>query len=1037
VLDKQVPVRERPTLIAAGLLAALAGWSGCRSSPQPEKLIAEAEELRLKYDKAASQQAIAKYRIAMVAWKRTGDKRSAAWAGQRIGATYEQLGSLRESLTSYLEALPLAQASGDRLLESEIRSDAGTAQAAAADREEVYEEARTQCQGALELARQLEAHRAEAKALNCLGEVASSRQQPEQALAFYSEAGRLWDRVGDEEGRAQTLLYQGYAYADLTKFDQARMCYERARSLWASLGDRRKQAITLVADARLLGRQAEYQEAQNKFEAALALLKPMGDAVWEGGSLTGIATVYLQMGETSAALKYWERALQMFEAAGLKSVSVDVLGFLGETYLAAGDDARALSRFERALALANELGSQQWKAIVLRLIGVVHLVRHQPSVALQNLERSLAMQQSPGSPPDPRLKARTLADMGEAHDLLGEHQVAVTYFDEALALSRTSGDRVAEARALFGLARASIGLKDLNAARTHIERSLSVVESLRTEVESRDLRASYFASVQHYHQLHMGVLMQLHKERRRQGLAAAAFEASERARARSLLESLTEAEVDLRVGVDPDLLKREQMSKRGLADWAERRSRVTTAAAGETAAAAMAEEYRDLEERYNQVQAEIRSKSPRYAALARPRSLNLKEVQEQVLDAETLLLEYALGEERSYLWAVSNRDQASYELAPRAEIERAAQRVYERLTARLTVTGDQGDRRRRVEQADAEYWQEAGRLSEVLLGPVAKKMAGKRILVVADGALQYLPFAALPVPGGRDEPVPMVVEHEIVSLPSASVLAVLRRETAGRRQPAKTVAVLADPVFEPDDPRLSAASRAAGRSGNQAPKMGYSAEAPPAANQALNDFDVWRGGKLSFPRLAATRQEADAIVAMAAEGMTLRAIDFEAGRATAMSPELAQYRIVHFATHAVFDNDTPGLSAIVLSMFDERGQARDGFLRLHDIYGLQLPAELVVLSACNTALGKQVRGEGLVGIVRGFMYAGAKRVVASLWKVDDEATGEMMSRFYSEMLKHDRSPAAALRQAQLATWRQKRWQPPFYWAAFVLQGEWK
>ena len=157
----------------------------------------------------------------------------------------------------------------------------------------------------------------------------------------------------------------------------------------------------------------------------------------------------------------------------------------------------------------------------------------------------------------------------------------------------------------------------------------------------------------------------------------------------------------------------------------------------------------------------------------------------------------------------------------------------------------------------------------------------------------------------------------------------------------------------------------------------------------------------------------------------------------ALSPELAQYRIVHFATHGVLDNETPGLSAVVLSMFDDQGRAIDGSLRLHDIYDLRLPADLVVLSACNTALGRQVRGEGLVGIVRGFMYAGAQRVVASLWKVDDDATGELMSAFYQEMLERGRSPAAALREAQLSLWRQDRRRPPYYWAAFVLQGEWR
>jgi CHAT domain-containing protein len=318
----------------------------------------------------------------------------------------------------------------------------------------------------------------------------------------------------------------------------------------------------------------------------------------------------------------------------------------------------------------------------------------------------------------------------------------------------------------------------------------------------------------------------------------------------------------------------------------------------------------------------------------------------------------------------------------------------------------------------------------MLLGPVAKQIARKRILVVSDGALQYLPFAALPVPR-RQAVVPMVVEHEIVSLPSASVLAGLRRETSSRKAPVGAVAVLADPVFEADDPRLPAVRAEPGVTGNPS--------SPPAnaVDARAKLGDLLRGSNLDLPRLASTRQEADAIVAAAPEGMTLRALDFDASRATAMSPDLANYRIVHFATHGIFDDEQPELGGIVFSRFDRRGQAQNGLLRLHDIYGLHLPAELVVLSACSTALGRPVRGEGLVGIVRGFMYAGAKRVVASHWMVDDEATGELMKRFYAEILEQNRSPAAALRQAQLAMREHDRWQPPFYWAAFVLQGEWR
>jgi CHAT domain-containing protein len=311
----------------------------------------------------------------------------------------------------------------------------------------------------------------------------------------------------------------------------------------------------------------------------------------------------------------------------------------------------------------------------------------------------------------------------------------------------------------------------------------------------------------------------------------------------------------------------------------------------------------------------------------------------------------------------------------------------------------------------------------MLLGPVGKVMAGKRILVVADGALQYVPFGALPRPGGGAERVPLIADHEVVSLPSASALAVLRRETAGRLPQAGAVAVLADPVFERDDPRLRAAVRASGADAGR--PVGPTAGVPASGKQRR------------FSRLAATRLEADAIVRAGGGSASLKRLDFDASRAAAMSPELGRYRVVHFATHGVFDNDSPGMSGIMLSLFDSRGRPQDGFLRVHDIYGLHLPADLVVLSACSTALGRNVSGEGLVGVVRGFMYAGAKRVVASLWKVDDEATGELMRRFYEGMLVNRLSAAAALREAQVGVWSQARWKSPYYWAAFSLQGEWR
>jgi len=315
----------------------------------------------------------------------------------------------------------------------------------------------------------------------------------------------------------------------------------------------------------------------------------------------------------------------------------------------------------------------------------------------------------------------------------------------------------------------------------------------------------------------------------------------------------------------------------------------------------------------------------------------------------------------------------------------------------------------------------------------------KRLAIVAAEALSFLPFAALPDPAAADQP--LLIAHEIVNLPSASVLAVIRREMAGRRAAEKAVAVLADPVFEANDPRvLVARKNSPARKGEM---QTAAATLTTDLGRALRTFNVsanQTAGDMSpskLTRLPFSREEADAIAALAPSGHALKATGFQANRATATKEDLGRYRIVHFATHGLLNAAHPELSGLVFSLVDGTGKSQDGFLRLHEIYNLRLPVEVVVLSACQTALGKEVKGEGLIGLTRGFMHAGATRVVASLWQVDDLATAELMKRFYAGMLRAGLRPAAALRAAQLELWKQKRRSAPFYWAAFVLQGEWR
>jgi CHAT domain-containing protein len=534
---------------------------------------------------------------------------------------------------------------------------------------------------------------------------------------------------------------------------------------------------------------------------------------------------------------------------------------------------------------------------------------------------------------------------------------------------------------LTRLARAERRLGRPAAARARVEEALRVIETLRATETDPDLRASFLASQRAAFELEIDLLME-------SGQAQAALEVSERARARSLLDLLQEAGADVREGVDPELRDRE----RALLVRLNAKAGLLARPAAEARQRAAEGEIRAVLDELARIDAEIRRRSPRYAALTRPAPATSGEIQ-ALLDGGTLLLEYALGEERSFLWAVDRDSVSGYELPPRERIEAAAREVHGRLG--VLAPGDD-----RLVQAAAD-------LGRMVLGPVAGQLGERRLIVVADGELQYIPFGMLPVPGAAD---PLLTRHEIVNAPSASIVALQRR--LARPEPAPgTAAVLADPVFDAGDPRV------AGKAGAASPVRSASGAGP-------------------LLRLPWTRREAEAIAAVVPAGRSFLALDFRASRETALSPELSRYRIVHFATHGIIDSRTPALSGLMLSRVGERGAPVDGFLGLRDIYNLRLGADLVVLSGCETALGKEVRGEGLVGLTQGFLYTGARQVVASLWRVEDRATAELMTRFYRGLLVEGRAPAAALRQAQLAVRQEKRWRSPYYWSGFVLQGDW-
>ena len=900
----------------------------------------------------------------------------------------------------------------------------------------------------------------EAVTLNLLGLMHAAQGEAQKTVALYQESLRLCREGNHVVGEAMALHNLGIAYDLLGDRPQSLQHLNQALPLWEKVGREKGLAYTLNAIGDVYSGTYQLRSAITFYDRARMKMQALGDLGGEAYTLNNLAVNYLYLLEVQRALNLYGQALQIFQETGDRNGEALALHNSGGAFSILGDSNNALDFAQKALLLQQTFGNQLQVATALVAVGQFLPQLNQTAKALEALNQALAIGREQNAPETIR---RALVVKSRIDIAQGNYSLARAQLEEVLSLTRQTKNQIGEAGALVGLGRVALALGDvqkasayyrqaislgiflhettsyeglarvelsagnLTEARKNIESAIATIESLRSKTAGPQMRAELMAAQRSAYEFQLNLLMQMHAKDSAAGHDRAALESHERASARTLLEQLAETRANIRQGVDAQLLNREADLRETLNAKAAEQAAL---AANKTATAqseAVAKEIAALTAQYRELEAQIRAASPRYAALTQPQPLKADQIQ-QLLDADTLLLEYALGEERSWLFAVTPVGVSSFQLPPRKEIEPLANRLA-KLLASPSITA----------RSESELQRQAQTLSRILLGPVANQLGRKRLIIVATGALQYIPFASLPEPAtGAAKPAPLLVAHEIVNLPSASTLAVLRREMAERKPPEKLVAVLADPVFNANDPRVRKNGTVASQSTNagQPQQNAQRNNASTFLERSLRDFpDAARRADLA--RLFFSRDEAEAILAAAPVNNTFKAVDFTASRATAISDDLSQYRFVHFATHGLLNAEHPELSGLVFSLVDEKGQPQDGFLRLHEIYNLKLNADLVVLSACQTALGKEIKGEGLIGLTRGFMYAGAPRVVASLWKVDDLATAELMKRFYRAMLQGKQRPAAALRAAQLEMMQKQRWQPPFYWAAFTLQGEWK
>ncbi|MFN7960171.1 MAG: CHAT domain-containing protein [Thermoanaerobaculia bacterium] len=850
--------------------------------------------------------------------------------------------SRRLGIEEYLAALAGFTALGERHREADAWFRLAEAQAAAGEAAALGSYG-----AALGLYRQQGDPRQEALCLHHRGYLLADQHRAGAALADFEAALPLWRRAADLQGEALSDNELGLLYRQLGELGAALAAYDRALELWRQLGDNGQEARTLHNRGRLYALLGYERQSLADLGDALSIRRQRGQPAEIASTLSSLGLVLARQGSFEQARARFAEALTVDSGGGRSPGLSSAIARLGRARV-------ELARAAEPAALPPELVAE-----IDRELGAAEEVFGQ--------RREAAWQ------------ATVLGERARLAERQGRLGPAGERFEQALRLFRVARDRRGEADTLGSLARLEHRRGASAAAARHLDQALELVEDLRSRVAtSAELRVSFFATQQSLYDFAIELAEEAHRPQEALGLA-------ERAKARALLELLASRRGSSGTAPAADTSAAESLGRRvtalelelvQLAGDEASRSRVAT-----------------LERQQAELLRQLGRLGPAVASPAR--TLSAREIQRRLLDADTLLLEYRLGERESHLWALSRSGLASYTLPPRSRLEAAALEAHQ-----AAVANRRQARERTRDQLAA--------LGSALLGPAARAIgAHSRLVIVPDGALYRLPFTALPDPLAPDQP--LAFHHELVTLPSASILGQLRREAELRPAAPGLLAVVADPVFEAGDPRL-ASLRGKG--------------APATAGP--------------YRRLPWAGEEAAAILELVPGARRFAALGFDAHRQQLESPRLAGYSILHIATHGELDEEHPELSRLAFSLFDPEGRPRsDGLLHAFEIYELRLPVQLLVLSACNTALGKSVRGEGLLGLAHSFFYAGALRILVSLWDVDDRSTAELMRRFYRGLLVEGRSPPSALREAQLALARDPRWSQPHYWAGFELLGEWR
>lgn len=901
----------------------------------------------------------------------------------------------------------------------------------------------------------------------------------DQALSYLQNARSLYTQANNQRGIAAARDALGDLYMVQGQYQVALDHYQKAYEAFAAASNKdQKTQDTAKAVASQAGSttkaatETAASTADNGFNANLMLAK-IGDTNYRLGDLAKANKAYLSM-----TVKKPESAKSGFgrwagEAAlgSLLSKENAPVGGSASSVMGLLETKKQMDQYRVAIVyMTYELGTGR----IAFKNNELELAREHFQKALDAGSGSLAIIAKLGQTRRFRTAART--GLGDVALEQRRYKEAAELFEKAEKGAKDDGRldlmwpaQRGRGRSLWLQAsqeKESKAVKTREDALAAYREALATIEKIRAgSLRADESRSIFFATTKDVYDEAVSAFTDMALRNSTAGelsglaltYAADALRISEESRARSLLDMLAEVNAQIEEGVPSALLKQKQDNLDRQHEIAALLTGVSLSSDQNEKPSDLEKKLDDLQKKFDEIENRIITESPQYAALTATKPLSLADIQQKVLDDNTVLLEYSLASEASYLFAVSRTGISIFKLPAKAELTRLATDLraqlvppkHQRRLVGIDVAEEQrglGLVREPAENLDP-FVTASHALYKAAVEPAAKVIDVKRMLIVADGALNYVPFEALvKTPGGTDYPslAFLVKWNEIVYSPSASVIAAIRAGGGSTVKGSSSILVVADPIFNADDSRLKGIQVAQSKEGERG--LGLALESAVKDVTGGADASSASSGGLRLARVPGTRTEAEAIAKIAQAGGSKHDVwmGLDASEENITGRDVTNYRVVHIATHGFLNVERPQFSGVVLSLVGNT--TSDGFLRTDEIFNLKMGSPLVMLSACETGLGKEKRGEGVIGLTRAFMYAGAPTVGVSLWPVNDHSTAELMTDFYRRYLGTGAaapapatpvSASAAMREAQILMIGSKKYSAPFYWAPFVLLGEWK